>query len=184
MRVCLFVSALVLAACGGTSEDDPGTGGAAGTAGSAGSGGTGGTAGNGGGSGSGGSAGNGGGSAGSGATAGSGGTAGASGSAGAGGAAGADCKALGESMQKTLAEAVTCSPMLTVEQCTGSATGFDQCGCEVVLNETQPAKVKAANDTYSAWVAAGCGPFGCGAPCFFGTKGTCDAATSTCQWAP
>jgi hypothetical protein len=87
-------------------------------------------------------------------------------------------------MQATLAEAQQCSPNLTVIQCDGSATSYDMCGCEVVLNETQSAKVKAAQDAYKAWVDAGCGPLGCGAPCFLGTKGACDPGTSMCQWAP
>jgi hypothetical protein len=168
MRALALASVVIVAVgCGGESSDD-GSGGAGGSSGSGGS--TGGSAGS-----TGGSGGSTGGSGGS-----TGGSAGSTG--GSAGSAGADCKALGETMQATLTAAQQCSPLLGVEQCNGTAVGYDSCGCGVVLNDTQPDKVKAANDAYDAWVAAGCGPNACGKACFESPNTMCDPASSTCQW--
>jgi hypothetical protein len=81
------------------------------------------------------------------------------------------CQSLFATFQNALAEAVKCSPVLGVVQCSGSATLLDACGCTVVANETQPEKVKAAQAAYDAWVAAGCGPYACGKECVVGTTG-------------
>jgi hypothetical protein len=72
--------------------------------------------------------------------------------------------------------------VLRGNQCSGTASVPDSCGCPVVLNETQDAKVKAAQSGYDAWVQAGCGPFPCGKACFAGTTGICDPSNGTCQW--
>src|SRR5690606_15273953 len=144
-------------ATGGSGGSAAGSGGASGA--------SGGSAGNGSGGAS-GSAGSTGGSAGS--------TGGSAGSTGGSAGAGGECASLLAQMQATLDAAVTCSPQLPVVQCSGSATSYDACGCEVVLNETQSDKVKAAKDAYQAWADAGCGPYACGKPCALGTNGVCD----------
>jgi hypothetical protein len=92
------------------------------------------------------------------------------------------CATLQETRRKTLEDASSCSGVLTVVQCSGSASVPDQCACPVIVNEARPEKVKAAQDAYDAWVKAGCGPFPCGAACFAGTKGKCDSVSGTCQW--
>ena len=181
----VFLAAALASACGGSDSGTSGTGGSgtggSGTGGS-GTGGSGGTS-------SGGAAA----SAGTGGSAGSAGTGGAAGIAGTGGAAGSagtggnpgdggQCAPLFESYQKALAAAVQCSPQLSVVQCSGAATLYDSCGCKLVANETQDAKVKAAQAAYDAWTKAGCGPYPCGKACFEGTTGACDPTSGTCMW--
>jgi hypothetical protein len=186
----IFAAALVGACGSDSSSSGSGGSGGAGTGGSS----TGGTASGGtAGTGTGGAAGSTGGSAGA---SGNPGTGGAAGSAGTGGAAGSGgaagtggkpgdagaCAPLFDTYQKALAEAVKCSSQLGVVQCSGSATLYDSCGCKLVANETQDAKVKEAQAAYDAWTKAGCGPYGCGKACFEGTTGACDPTTSTCTW--
>jgi hypothetical protein len=77
-------------------------------------------------------------------------------------------------MENAIAAAAACSPQLQVVQCSGASIVNDQCGCpNIVLNDTQPAKVTAAKNAYAAWTKAGCGPHACGALCTPAKGGAC-----------
>ena len=82
------------------------------------------------------------------------------GSGGSGGTANR-CATLETALEQALAEALACSPMLSVEQCTGELIVLDTCGCELAANVFRSAEVGAAEEAYSEWVNAGCGPYDC-----------------------
>lgn len=90
------------------------------------------------------------------------------GGAGGGGTGGADpCPQLYAVYQDRLQEARTCNP-LSLNRCTETVP--DQCGCPVWVVGDEAADAQAA---YDSWTNAGCGPFGCGAPCFVAQAGEC-----------
>ncbi len=107
------------------------------------------------------------------------------GTAGSGGVGGApDCTSLNNTRQQYLDAARVCNAELS-GQCTGSATVPNQCACPTLVNDGSPSDVQAAQDAYDAWVAAGCGPYACGAACFEGTTGTCvgqGGPAGLCTW--
>jgi hypothetical protein len=85
-----------------------------------------------------------------------------------------DCQSLKTAMQNAIAAAAVCSPQSQMIQCSGAVVVNDQCGCpNIILNETQPAKVTAAKNAYAAWTKAGCGPQACGALCMPAQGGAC-----------
>jgi hypothetical protein len=100
-------------------------------------------------------------------------------------AAGApSCAELNMERQTWLQAAVVCSAELD-GQCAGAKTVPNQCGCPTLVNSALDYQVKQAQAAYDAWVAAGCGPFACGAACFLGTMAICDPSrigSSSCIW--
>jgi hypothetical protein len=61
----------------------------------------------------------------------------------------------------------------------------NQCACPALVNSARPELVTAAQQAYDAWVAAGCGPYACGAACIKGTAAKCQAPSSgsaACTW--
>ena len=60
--------------------------------------------------------------------------------------------------------ALACDPTIYLAQCTGTATVYDYCGCELVANENNATAVQDAIDAYKAMVQMGCAPTTC-APC-------------------
>jgi hypothetical protein len=121
------------------------------------------------------------GSGGSGGTSGSGGTTSTGGTGGTGGT-GAECDVLNAERQEALNDAVSCNPEIDVPQCTGARTVPDQCGCPTLVNDYDDEAVSAAQEAYNVWVEAGCGPYPCGAACFYGEQGDCNEGTAICSW--
>jgi len=104
--------------------------------------------------------------------------------------AGSDCAALEQDFQAKLGAAAACSPAVDVLQCDCSVTVPGNCGCAVMVNQTQPGLVQAAQAAHDAWVAAGCTsspcPTGCPATCPGEGQALCEPnANSTggfCSW--
>ncbi len=88
------------------------------------------------------------------------------------------CSDLEAALLAATNDARACSPMLAVEQCTGSLTLPDRCGCfSVVANENTPELAAAAQAAFDAWVNAGCGPLDC-TQCEPAVSGFCNSTPS------
>ncbi len=83
------------------------------------------------------------------------------------------CAQLDATRRQALAAARSCNAAIDIAQCSGSAVIAQECGCDVVVNETKPERVAAARAARDAWEAAGCAPTVCAVDCAPITGGGC-----------
>lgn len=72
------------------------------------------------------------------------------------------CEQLEVPRAQAFEDATRCDACIDFDPC-GLAFVTDRCGCIVPATGTQVAM--ASEQAYAAWVAAGCGPLDCNAPC-------------------
>ncbi|MFO0636053.1 MAG: hypothetical protein U0168_24710 [Nannocystaceae bacterium] len=75
-----------------------------------------------------------------------------------------DCDARNAYFGSVLSALQVCDPQAGGATCQLSETLVDLCGCAAIVN-TQAAGLAEAEAVQQAWMDAGCGPAGCGAPC-------------------
>jgi hypothetical protein len=92
-----------------------------------------------------------------------------------------DCELLGQSMFGLFQPVSTCDP--AADTCVVSDTLTDVCGCAVSVNGEAPG-LDALQQAYDLWVAQGCGPMGCGAPCPVGEAACVDEGAPYCGFGP
>jgi hypothetical protein len=93
--------------------------------------------------------------------------------------------ALNTARAQALQAATACSPELD-GQCKAIVTVPNQCGCPTLVNSARQELITTAQRAYDTWVAAGCGPYPCGAACLMGTSTKCYApsvGSGVCTWA-
>lgn len=93
-----------------------------------------------------------------------------------GGSTSLDCNDLLAQLTERLAAATACNPCIDFDPCPNGKVISDQCGRPVGTSDDVLAQ--QASEAYDAWVAAGCGPFKCDAPCV-GGEGAVWFCTST-----
>jgi len=109
---------------------------------------------------------------------------GTAGSAGMAGAGGSNCTTLDTARAQALKTAAACVPEVD-GQCKTIVTVPNQCGCPSLVNSARPDLIMAAQQAYDSWVAAGCGPYPCGAACLMGIASKCYApsvGSAACSW--
>ena len=93
------------------------------------------------------------------------------------------CQGLADAYQALLTEASTCNACIDFDECANGPVLTDLCGCPVGVSVSKQDVVEKAKAAYSDWVAAGCGPYACGEPCFVGQFWYCGAVNGGCQGA-
>lgn len=183
-RLTALVTAMALAACGGSATSD----GSGGTGAASGSGGTGAASGSGGSGGSGASSGGGGLPSGGAPGGGGGPSGGGAPSGGAPGGGGAPCASLQSAYLDTLQKAKACNPFIDFEECTAKVPTELECPCgDTYVNPGNTEALKNLSDLEYFWNAQNCS-VGVACPdiaCVEPKAGSCQpnaaAATGSCQ---
>jgi hypothetical protein len=92
-----------------------------------------------------------------------------------------DCALLQQHMSGLFQLAVMCDP--ANDQCVVSETLTDVCGCMVAISGESPV-LDDLQQAYDVWVAQGCGPMGCGAPCPVGEASCLEGNGTYCGFGP
>ena len=96
-----------------------------------------------------------------------------------------DCDELGTVLLIQLDAARTCNPDAASDTCSVATQVTDMCGCAVAIDGAYEGLTQLQL-TYDSWVEAGCGPWGCGAPCPVGEASSCTPGMgdqpATCTW--